>query len=231
MNADRRLIALYAAIVFFSSALLMVLEIVAARLIAPYVGVSLYTWSAVIGVVLAGLSVGNALGGAWADRRATADAAGGVLVAAGLSALVIPWLLLLTARELQQHELSILSTSLILVMALFLVPAILIGIVTPVLTTLALSHSHRTGHIVGMMHALGATGSIVGTFVAAWWLIPALGSRNLVLTSGAVVAGRRTGAAAADAECPPCGTDRAGAHACRWAGCRHAVESGPGLAM
>ena len=184
MDTDRRRIALYATAVFVSSALLLVLEIVAARLIAPYVGVSLYTWSAVIGVVLAGLSVGNALGGAWADRRVTADAAGGVLVAAGLSALLIPWLLLMTARELQQHELSILSTSLILVLALFLVPAILIGIVTPVLTTLALSHSHRTGHIVGMMHALGATGSIVGTFVAAWWLIPALGSRNLVLTSG-----------------------------------------------
>ena len=184
MDADQRRIALYAAGVFVSSALLLVLEIVAARLIAPYVGVSLYTWSAVIGIVLAGLSVGNALGGAWADRRATADAAGVVLIAAGLSALVIPWLLWLTARELQHYELSILSTSMILVLALFLLPAILIGIVTPLLTTLALGHSRRTGHIVGMMHALGATGSIIGTFAAAWWLIPALGSRNVVLTSG-----------------------------------------------
>jgi spermidine synthase len=184
VDADQRRIALYAAGVFVSSALLLVLEIVAARLIAPYVGVSLYTWSAVIGIVLAGLSVGNALGGAWADRRATADAAGVVLIAAGLSALVIPWLLWLTARELQHYELSILSTSMILVLALFLLPAILIGIVTPLLTTLALGHSRRTGHIVGMMHALGATGSIIGTFAAAWWLIPALGSRNVVLTSG-----------------------------------------------
>jgi len=184
MNADRRRILLYAAAVFVSSALLLVLEIVAARLIAPYVGVSLYTWSAVIGIVLAGLSVGNAMGGAWADRRATADAAGMVLVAAGLSALLIPWLLWLTARQLQHYELSILSTSMILVVALFLLPAILIGIVTPLLTTLALGHSRRTGHIVGMMHALGATGSIIGTFAAAWWLIPTLGSRNVVLTSG-----------------------------------------------
>lgn len=76
MNSSQRRIALYALIVFVSLALLLVLEIVASRLIAPYVGVSLYTWSAVIGVMLAGLSIGNALGGAWADRRATADAAG-----------------------------------------------------------------------------------------------------------------------------------------------------------
>lgn len=187
MDADQRKIALYAAAVFVSSALLLVLEIVAARLIAPYVGVSLYTWSAVIGVVLAGLSLGNAAGGAWADRHASADAAGAVLIAAGVSALLIPWLLLLTARQLQQYELSILSTSMLLVLALFMLPAILIGIVTPLLTTLALGLSRRTGHIVGMMHALGATGSIIGTFAAAWWLIPTIGSRNVVLTSGALL--------------------------------------------
>jgi len=187
MDSDKRRIALYAAVVFISSALLLVLEIVAARLIAPYVGVSLYTWSAVIGVVLAGLSVGNAIGGAWADRQAGAGAAGAILAAAGLSSLLIPGLLLLTARGLQHYQLSILSTSLILVLALFLLPALLIGIVTPLLTTLALAHSRRTGHIVGMMHALGATGSILGTFAAAWWLIPTLGSRNVVLTSGVLL--------------------------------------------
>lgn len=184
MNADRRRIAVYAAVVFISSALLLVLEIVAARLIAPHVGVSLYTWSAVIGIVLAGLSIGNALGGVWADRRASAAAAGGVLIMAGLSALLIPWLLWLTAGALQQLTLSIMSSSLVLVLALFLVPALLIGIVTPLLTTLALAHSTQPGHIVGMMHALSATGSIVGTFAAAWWLIPTLGSRNVVLVSG-----------------------------------------------
>ena len=166
MNADRRRIALYAATVFVSSALLLVLEIVAARLIAPHVGVSLYTWSAVIGVVLAGLSIGNAIGGAWADRRASTDSAAGVLIASGFAALAIPWLLVATAARLHEMQLSILSTSLALVLVLFFLPALLIGIVTPLLTTLALRCSRRTGHIVGMMHALGATGSIVGTFAA-----------------------------------------------------------------
>ncbi len=47
---------------------MMVLELVAGRIIAPYVGVSLYTWTSVIGVVLAGMSLGNYLGGRLADR-------------------------------------------------------------------------------------------------------------------------------------------------------------------
>ena len=58
-------------IVFVSSTCIMVLELVAGRIIAPYVGVSLYTWTSVIGVVLAGMSLGNYLGGGLADRWAS----------------------------------------------------------------------------------------------------------------------------------------------------------------
>jgi len=53
---------------FFGSGCLLVLELVAARLIAPTLGVSLYTWTSVIGVVLGGVSLGNYLGGRLADR-------------------------------------------------------------------------------------------------------------------------------------------------------------------
>ena len=54
---------------FFGSGCLLVIELVAGRLIAPNVGVSLYTWTSVIGVVLAGIAIGNCLGGKIADRR------------------------------------------------------------------------------------------------------------------------------------------------------------------
>jgi predicted membrane-bound spermidine synthase len=56
------------ATVFVSSFCIMVLELVAARLVAKHLGSSLYTWTAVIGVVLAGITIGNYLGGRIADR-------------------------------------------------------------------------------------------------------------------------------------------------------------------
>ncbi|MFA5251569.1 MAG: fused MFS/spermidine synthase, partial [Phycisphaerae bacterium] len=56
------------ATVFLSSACIMVLELVAGRLIARHLGSSLYTWTSVIGVVLAGITIGNYLGGRIADR-------------------------------------------------------------------------------------------------------------------------------------------------------------------
>ncbi len=187
MTSQTLRIAGYGATIFLSSALLLVLEIVAGRLIAPYVGVSLYTWTAVIGVILAGLSVGNWLGGVWADRGAGARAAGWMLIAAGLATLAVLFSLSLVAPSIQQSDMSLLGASLSLVAVLFFPPALLLGIVTPLLTTLALKLSRRTGHIVGMMHALAAVGSIGGTFLAGYWLIPDFGSRNVVIGSAAAL--------------------------------------------
>jgi len=85
---NRRLVYGYAFTVFLSSALLLVLEIVAGRLVAPYVGVSLYTWTSIIGVILAGLSVGNWVGGIWADRGGSGRSVGLVLAAGGIYCLL-----------------------------------------------------------------------------------------------------------------------------------------------
>ena len=59
-------------LVFAASFCTLVLEIVAGRVLAPAIGVSLYTWTTVIGVVLAGVAVGNYVGGVAAGRAASA---------------------------------------------------------------------------------------------------------------------------------------------------------------
>ena len=51
-----------------TSAAVLVLEILAGRLLAPYVGVSLNTYTGIIGTVLAGIAIGAGLGGVAADR-------------------------------------------------------------------------------------------------------------------------------------------------------------------
>ncbi|MEJ2322133.1 MAG: fused MFS/spermidine synthase [Gammaproteobacteria bacterium] len=188
MQSDTGTITLFAVIIFLSSALVLVLEMVAARLIAPFVGVSLYSWTAIIGTVLAGLSIGNWIGGVMADRSATQRSAGFVLLAASASAFLILLILPRIAGPIQTSELSLAGSSLALTMALFFLPALLLGIVTPLLTTLALQHSQRTGHIIGMMHALAALGSILGTFATGFWLVQWFGSRNLVLTTAIALA-------------------------------------------
>ncbi|WP_156427555.1 fused MFS/spermidine synthase [Thiohalocapsa sp. ML1] len=186
---NRRLLAGYGATVFLSSALLLVLEIVAGRLVAPYVGVSLYTWTSIIGVILAGLSLGNWLGGVWADNGATGRSVGWVLAAGGLYCLASLALLGPLGAAVQQQGLTLLAASFTLAAVLFLVPAALIGVVTPLLTTLALKLDPRAGHVVGRMHALAAIGSIAGTFAAGWWLVQSFGTRVVVLGTGLALLG------------------------------------------
>jgi pimeloyl-ACP methyl ester carboxylesterase len=88
ITADQRL-PFPAVFAFVGSGALLVLEIVAGRLLAPTLGVSLYTWTSVIGVVLAGVSLGNYLGGRLADRRPTRSTLGLVYLAAAASSLLV----------------------------------------------------------------------------------------------------------------------------------------------
>ncbi|UCC56303.1 MAG: fused MFS/spermidine synthase [Gammaproteobacteria bacterium] len=180
-------IAWYAVAIFLSSAGLMVLEIAAGRLLAPYIGVSLYSWTAIIGVVLGGLSLGNWLGGVWADRGGSERSAGLVLGLGAVSCVGILLLLTLVAPPLQRSELGLLTVSFLFVAALFFLPAMLLGVVTPLLTTLALRLDARTGHIVGMMHALAALGSIVGTFATGYLFVQYFGTHSVILGTGVVL--------------------------------------------
>ena len=179
----RARLAWYGFTLFLSSALLLVLEITAGRLLAPYVGVTLYSWTSIIGVILAGLSLGNWLGGRWADHGARERSTGIALALAGVFSLLSLLFLSLLAPLLNSSSLDLISASFLYVLAMFFIPAVFLGIPAPILTTLALSSDSRTGRIVGRLHALAALGSIVGTFLTGFVLVQHLGSRNIIFLS------------------------------------------------
>ncbi len=187
MDIGKSRSAWFGFVVFASSACLLVLEIVAGRLLAPYIGVSLYTWTSIIGVILAGLSLGNWLGGRWADAGAGELAVGITLSLSAVFTLAILAILMLAAPFLQARSISLLSASFVYVSILFFIPAVLLGIITPLLTTLVLAVDKRAGHVVGRMHALAALGSIAGTFVTGYWLVQAFGTRRIILGTAVVL--------------------------------------------
>ena len=180
-------LAWYGFVVFLSSAILLVLEITAGRLIAPYVGVTLYSWTSIIGIVLAGLSLGNWIGGRWADRGADERSTGIALALAAVFSLASLLTLTLLAPVLQASQLDLVSASFVYVLCLFFVPSLLLGIPTPLLTTLALKLDRRAGHVVGRMHALAALGSIAGTFVTGFLLIQYLGTRSVIVVAAVIL--------------------------------------------
>ena len=186
--SEKYLKTLYSTTVFVSSGLLLVLEMVAGRILAPYVGVSLYTWTSIIGVILGGVSLGNWVGGVAADRGWGHSKVGWLLGGSSVSGLMVLPLMVLSGGAVQQYELDLLSASFVYVLILFFLPAVFLGTITPIITTLYLAMSDQTGKVVGRMHALAALGSILGTFATGFYLVQWFGTRAIVVGVGAVLA-------------------------------------------
>jgi predicted membrane-bound spermidine synthase len=172
---------------FVGSGCLLVLELVAARLIAPTLGVSLYTWTSVIGVVLAGISLGNYLGGRIADRWPSRSTLALLyLAASGASLLVLGVLQVVGSIDLPGSAPALLQV-LWVTAVLFLLPATILGMPTPLLTRLSLHAVEEGGRVVGRIQAAAALGSIVCTFLTGFWLISWFGTRHLVAGVAAVL--------------------------------------------
>ncbi len=163
---------------FISSGCMMVLELVAGRIIAPYVGVSLYTWTSVIGVVLAGISLGNYTGGRLADRWASLRLLGGIFLLGGLASFGI-----LAVDKLGRQIPSgwpVVAGILMITAALFFLPCFILGMVSPILAKLAVRDLAKIGNTVGKIYAFGTVGSIVGTFATGFVLISWFGTHTIV---------------------------------------------------
>jgi predicted membrane-bound spermidine synthase len=157
----------------------LVVEIVAGRMLAPYVGMSLYTWTSVIAVVLAGFSVGHWAGGylaGWAPARAL-RANGWAMVLAALTTAGAVFLL----RWLAGPTITLLDHPVAAIIALttlvFFLPSFFAGIPAPILAQIALlGQPERSGQALGAMFAAGAVGAIAGTLAAGFVFISWLGS-------------------------------------------------------
>lgn len=168
---------------FIASFCMLVIELVAARIMAPYVGVSLYTWTSIIGVILAGISLGAYAGGILADYRPRASTLGWLFLVSGISALFITPLAdaIGSSESLPKIATTLLARVLLIAFSVFFLPAFLLGTISPVTVKLALADLERTGGIVGRIYAFSTLGSIVGTFATGFWLIAWLGTRAILL--------------------------------------------------
>jgi len=174
------------AVVFVSSACIMVIELVAGRITAPQIGVSLYTWTSIIGVVLAGISVGNYLGGRLADRYASEPFLGIVFSLASFASLSIPsltnW-----AHELNPPDVPVMIWIVTYITLLFFLPSMILGCISPIVVKLSLTDLKRTGTTVGKIYAWSSVGSIAGTFATGFFLISWFGTRTVVLLVAAIL--------------------------------------------
>ena len=171
------------AIVFVCGAALMALEIVAARVLAPTLGNSIFVWGSVISSVMVALSVGYWAGGHIADRFGSSRTMGPIIAAAGaltvfapmVAGPVLPW-----AADLGPRAGALTASALI-----FFLPSLLLAMVTPLGVRLAAAKGMaHIGRTAGRLSSISTAGSILGTLGTSFWLIPALSLEPLIVSIG-----------------------------------------------
>ena len=169
------------ALVFTTSAAVLVIEILAGRLLAPYVGVSLETYTGIIGTVLAGIAIGSAAGGRLADRVDPRRLLGPTIVAGGALALAaVPVVTVLGPTVAGGGPPAIV----LLALTAFVLPTAVLSAVSPMVAKLRLASTAETGSVVGGLSAAGTAGALVGTFATGFVLVAALPTRPIVFGLG-----------------------------------------------
>lgn len=172
-------------VVFVASAAVLVLEILAGRILAPYVGVTLTTFTGIIGTILAGISLGAWLGGRAADRRDARALLGPVLVIGAVATLAgVPLVAWVGPAVRGGGPAAIV----VLALAGFFLPAVLWSTITPLVVKVLLKSTSETGRIVGRVSAVGTAGALFGTFITGFVLVAELPSRPIVFGTAAVLA-------------------------------------------
>lgn len=154
------------------------------RVLAIYFGSSIYVWGAIISIFLASLSIGYYAGGLVADRRPTFSLLNAILIIAGVWLLLVPFYSNRVCRGVLALNAGERLGPLAATILLFGGPSILLGMVSPYAVRLAARSVESMGNVAGKLYALSTFGSIVGTLLTAFWLIPALGARTLLQVMG-----------------------------------------------
>jgi spermidine synthase len=173
---------------FLSGAILMALELVGSRLLAPYFGGSIFVWGSLIGVFLAALSTGYYLGGRLVDRWPSARLLGALLLAAGFYVLLLPRYGAAICDFISLRDYGARAGPLVSCIVLFFLPGALMGVTSPFVVRLSAYAVEVVGRTAGAVYAASTIGSIAGTIGTAFYLIPSVGTRTaLYLLAGGLV--------------------------------------------
>jgi spermidine synthase len=174
-------------VVFLSGASVMALELGGSRIVAPFLGTSIVTWTSLIGVILAALSIGYSLGGAAADKNPSATPLSKILLLAAVLVAIIAPLHYPLLAVIGTSSMSLLWGTLIATCILFVPASILLGMVTPYAIRLTIDDVEHSGRAAGRIYASSTIGSLFGTFSTGFILFSYLGSATLVFVLAGVL--------------------------------------------
>lgn len=184
----KKYVGLYESIAFLSGFVLMAFELVAARLLAPSIGSSIYIWTNVIGVMIAALALGYAVGGFIADIRNRKQDIIWLLLLAAVSIILVALLHQMVLRTVIDVIADGRAQGLVASILLFALPSFLMGTISPYLARLKLHSLKATGRSIAGLSAANSLGGIAGTFCTGFLFFSIIGSVETLALLAALLA-------------------------------------------
>jgi hypothetical protein len=168
-----------------TGAVVMVVEILGTRIIGPVFGVSLFVWTGLLAVTLTSLAIGYYAGGVVVDRKPNPRVLGWAVVAAGALIGLVP--ILTRAVLASVSDLGLRLGPLVAALLLFGPALAVLGMVGPIAVRLATTDVRLTGHRVGHVYAVSTGGSLAGTLLTAFILIPSSETETILIGSAVLL--------------------------------------------
>ena len=167
-------------IIFLAGAITMIFEVVGARVLGPFFGASIFVWTSLIGIIMGSLSIGYWLGGIFSERQSSHKYLYWMLLLAGffifLNAIGHQYILNRIIKYIPDFRLKTTLSAILL----FAPASVFLGMVLPYAVKLKIQNIRTSGALIGNLYALSTVGSIVGTFMAGFVLVPAFGFSNIL---------------------------------------------------
>ena len=173
-------------VLLVEGAALMAVELMGAKLVAPFYGGSLYVWTIVLAITVLGLTVGYYAGGRLSRNRPSETKLFTVLGISALLVLVLP--LTASLSIALTKDMALIPGICVTCVLLLLPPVLCFGIVGPMVVSLMASQLETVGKTAGTVYFTSTLGGIAATFFFGLYFIPVAGLRICATITGLALA-------------------------------------------
>lgn len=184
---NRRNLFIYL-LAFTSGFSIMGVELLGGRILAPYFGSSVHIWGSIITVFMLSLSLGYLLGGKWSVKQANLRKYGMIFLCSAV--LILP--IVLVATPIMESIFVQVEDSrygsLLASVALFFLPTVVLGMISPYSVRLLVSDKDTSGQVAGTLYFVSTLGSALGTIVTSFYLVLFFEVNTIITTFSSILA-------------------------------------------
>ena len=172
---------------FSSGFCIMGIELLGGRILAPFFGSSVHIWGSIITVFMLSLSFGYLAGGKLSTKAASLNRYGLIFIFAGIAILPVAFS---SQTIMETIFLAIEDTrygSLIASMALFFIPTVILGMISPYSVRLLVTDKNKSGQVAGFLYFVSTLGSALGTIITSFYLVLLFEVNDIIIVFSSVL--------------------------------------------